>query len=97
MKLSHLYKISGTGLLAVSLAIIPYTTSAQAQVNADPEIEVIETEDNSFDWSWLGLLGLLGLAGLAGLGGKNNQDRQANRNTEPFPETTTRRSDSQDL
>ncbi len=96
MKLSHLYRISGTGLLAVSLAIIPFTISAQAQVNAEPEIEIIETEDNGFDWGWLGLFGLLGLAGLAGLGGKKNQGNYEEINTEPFPEAPTRRNDSQD-
>ena len=93
MKLSNIYKISGTGLLAVCLTIIPFTTSAQAQVNAEPEIAVIETEDNGFDWGWLGLFGLLGLAGLGGLSGKNNHNSHENRNTEPFPEAPARRSD----
>ena len=97
MKLSNIYKISGTGLIALSLAIIPFTTSSQAQVNTEPEIEVIETEDDGFDWGWLGLLGLLGLAGLSGLGGKSNSnDRHENRHTESFPEAPANRTDLPD-
>ena len=93
MKLSHIQKIWGTGMLAVSLIIIPFTTSAQAQIDAEPEIEIVETEDNGFDWGWLGLFGLLGLAGLSGLGGK--RDRQTTIiNTEPFPEAPTRPSNN---
>lgn len=65
MKLSTIYKLSGTSLLALSLAIIPFTTSTQAQINSEPGVGVVET-DSGFDWSLLGLLGLLGLAGLAG-------------------------------
>ena len=89
MKLSNLYKLSGTGLLAISLAVIPFTASSQAQVDDEPGIAVVETEDNSFDWGWLGLIGLLGLAGLAGKGGHRETNRDV-RGTEPFPETTTR-------
>ena len=62
--ISTIYKLSGTSLLALSLAVIPFTTSAQAQIN-EPGV-VVETENSGFDWSLLGLLGLLGLAGLAG-------------------------------
>ena len=96
MKLSHIRKISRIGLLAFSLIIIPFSTSSQAQINTEPEIEIIETEDNSFDWGWLGLLGLLGLAGLGGLSGGKKQDSYEQINTEPFPEAPTRRNDSQD-
>ena len=66
--ISTIYKLAGTSLLAFSLAVIPFTTSAQAQIN-EPGV-VVETEDDGFDWSLLGLLGLIGLAGLAG---KNKQ------------------------
>lgn len=94
MKLSNIYKLSGTGLLAISLAIIPFAKSGQAQLNTDPELTVVETEDDSFDWGWLGLLGLLGLAGLAGKSNKsthhNNHDT---RTTEPFPESPVSRTD----
>lgn len=78
-------------LIAVSMIVIPFTTSAQAQTNeVEPGIAVVETEDNSFDWGWLGLLGLLGLAGLAG---KNNHKGHEVRTTENFPEAPARRND----
>lgn len=88
MKSNSIYKIFGASLLTVSIATIPFTTSAQAQIDADPERVVIE-EENDFDWGWLGLLGLLGLAGLAG---KNKRNHEV-RTTEPFPESTTRRTE----
>lgn len=88
MKLSKISKFSGMSLLAISLAIVPFTKSGQAQLETEPEIAVVETEDNSFDWGWLGLLGLLGLAGLAG---KNNRrEHHEVRGTEPFPESPDR-------
>ena len=93
MKLSNLYKLSGTGLLAISLAVIPFTASSQAQVEAEPGVAVIETEDDSFDWGWLGLLGLLGLAGLAGKNKQHETHREV-RGTEPFPENPSTRTDS---
>ncbi|MBE9045083.1 hypothetical protein IQ255_11820 [Pleurocapsales cyanobacterium LEGE 10410] len=93
MKLSNIYKLSGTGLLAMSLAIIPFTKSGLTQVNTDPDVAVIETEDDGFDWGWLGLLGLLGLGGLAGKSNKSSHHEV--RNTEPFPEAPASRSDSQ--
>ncbi len=96
MKLSTIYKLSGTSLLALSLAIIPFTTPGQAQIGAEEDIAVVETEDNGFDW---GLLGLLGLLGLAGLAGKNKQTHsnyetrtttEPRTGTEPFPEAPGR-------
>ena len=88
MKLSKLYKFSGTSLLALSLAVIPFTISAQAQVDAEPGVIVETEEEDGFDWGWLGLLGLLGLAGLAG---KNKTTHyETRRDTEPFPETPAR-------
>jgi MYXO-CTERM domain-containing protein len=93
MKLSHLYKLSGAGLLAISLAVIPFSALGQAQTETD-STEIVTTEDDNSDWGWLGLLGLLGLAGLAG---KNkNRDTNTHReveNTQPFPETPSRRID----
>ena len=92
MKLSNIYKLSGTGLLAISLAVIPFTKSGQAQLNTDPEVTVVETEDDGFDWGWLGLLGLLGLAGLAGKSNSSsNHNSHETRNTEPFPESPASR------
>ena len=90
MKLSNIYKLSGTGLLAISLAVIPFTASSQAQVGDEPGVAIVETEDNSFDWGWLGLLGLLGLAGLAGKNKQHETHHQA-RGTEPFPEAPANR------
>ena len=92
MKVPNIYQVSCTSLLAISLAIIPFTTPGQAQTN--PDVAVVETEDNDFDW---GLLGLLGLIGLAGLAGKNkHQDTHRDvRGTEPFPEAPANRTDSE--
>ena len=90
MKLSTIYKLSGTSLLALSLAILPFTTPGQAQIDTERDVAVVETEDDGFDWGWLGLLGLLGLAGLAG---KNKQTNyETTTHTEPFPEAPGRRS-----
>ena len=94
MKLSNLYKLSGTSLLAISLAVIPFTASSQAQVDDEPGVAIVETEDDGFDWGWLGLLGLLGLAGLAGKN-KNHETHREVRGTEPFPESPANRTDTQ--
>ena len=90
MKLAQMYKLSGTAVLAISLAVLPFNSSGQAQT--EPEVEVIETEENSFDWGWLGLLGLLGLAGLAGK--NSSRDRHDARGTEDFPTAPANRTDS---
>ena len=95
MKLTKIYQLSGMSLLAVSLAVVPFTKSsqAQAQTGTEPQVSVVKTEDDGFDWGWLGLLGLLGLAGLAG---KNkSQEHHEVRGTEPFPESPVDRSDTQ--
>ena len=94
MKLSDIYKLSGTGLLAISLAVIPFTASSQAQVGDEPGVAIVETEDDGFDWGWLGLLGLIGLAGLAGKN-KNKETHHEVRGTEPFPESPASRTDTQ--
>ena len=86
MKISSICRQTCGSLLAISLATIPFTTVAQAQIDSEPEAVLVE-EENDFDWGWLGLLGLLGLAGLAG---KNNNNKREVRNTESFPETTER-------
>lgn len=90
MKLSHLYKLSGAGLLALSLAVIPFSALGQAQTETD-STEVVTTEDDNSDWGWLGLLGLLGLAGLAGK--KNNSTHREVGTAQPFPDTPSRRID----
>jgi MYXO-CTERM domain-containing protein len=64
-------KLIGTGVLTLTIAILPLTPAVQAQVTAPPRTNVVPrttTDDsrNDFDWGWLGLIGLLGLAGLSG-------------------------------
>lgn len=78
-------------LLALSMVFVPFTVSVQAQTDSEiePGIAVVETEDEGFDWGWLGLTGLLGLAGLAGKN-KHNDRQVVNRDTESFPQTTER-------
>ncbi|MEN9518683.1 MAG: hypothetical protein RLZZ381_1271 [Cyanobacteriota bacterium] len=93
MKLSYLYKLSSAGLLAISLAIIPFSALGQAQTETD-SVDTVAVEEDNFDWGWLGLLGLLGLAGLAG----KNKHRDTNSHREvgtaqSFPETPSRRID----
>ena len=90
MKLTQIYKFSGTAVLAISLAVLPFSNSAQAQT--EPGVAVVETEEDSFDWGWLGLLGLLGLAGLAGK--NSSRDRHDARGTEDFPTAPANRTDS---
>ncbi|HEY9768778.1 MAG TPA: WGxxGxxG family protein [Coleofasciculaceae cyanobacterium] len=90
MKLSHLYKLSGAGLLAISLAVIPFSALGQTQTETD-SVETVAVEDDSFDWGWLGLLGLLGLAGLAGKNKhRNNSTHSEVGNTQPFPKNPSR-------
>lgn len=83
MKRSNLSKVFSTGVLTLSMAILPLvmplTLPASAQV-FEPGVEsegIYETEDD-FDWGWLGLIGLFGLAGL---GGRKRQDTTAYRET----------------
>ncbi|MBE9160287.1 WGxxGxxG-CTERM domain-containing protein [Nodosilinea sp. LEGE 06152] len=68
MKINALSKWIGASALAVSMAVLPsLNMPAQATAN-DPvaPTQNVATEDDGFDWGWLGLLGLLGLAGLKG-------------------------------
>jgi hypothetical protein len=48
----------------------PDATAPLNAPEATDEVEV-ETENDGFDWGWLGLLGLIGLAGLS----RKNDDR----------------------
>lgn len=98
MKFSHIYKLSSTTLLAIALTVIPFKALGQVQTETPQtdSVEVVTPEDNNFDWGWLGLLGLLGLAGLAG----KNKHRDTNTHrevdsTQPFPQGSSDRSDSQ--
>ncbi|MGG6296944.1 WGxxGxxG family protein [Leptolyngbya sp. AN02str] len=76
MKNASLKKIVGTSALALSLTVLSGGIAAQAQDTVPggtvTETEV-ETDDDGFDWGWLGLLGLLGLAGLRG---RDDDDRR---------------------
>jgi MYXO-CTERM domain-containing protein len=62
-------KTVGVGILTLSMAILPLSIPAQAQVTqprTDTAPRTTVDDRNDFDWGWLGLIGLLGLAGLAG-------------------------------
>ncbi|MBD2460273.1 WGxxGxxG-CTERM domain-containing protein [Oscillatoria sp. FACHB-1407] len=49
------------------------TAPIDAPETTDSVETEVETEDDGFDWGWLGLLGLIGLAGLT----RKNDDRVA--------------------
>jgi LPXTG-motif cell wall-anchored protein len=80
MKISNVSKLIGAGVLAASVAVVPFTLPASAQTGTGtgtgsdttttttaPSATVDNTADNNdTDWGWLGLLGLTGLAGLLG-------------------------------
>jgi hypothetical protein len=78
MKISNLSKFVGAGVLAASVAVLPFHLPASAQNNTGTGSDTTTTapsqgvgtdnyeNDNNFDWGWLGLLGLAGLGGLAG-------------------------------
>jgi MYXO-CTERM domain-containing protein len=55
-----------TGVLAVSVTVLPIAAPLEAQQPGTPrpETRAVDTDDNDFPWGLLGLLGLLGLAGL---------------------------------
>lgn len=90
MKVSHLTKLVGAGVIAASLTIVPLRASAQTQSPAGTETSPTDTltapttgtsgtgdvadTDTDNDFDW-GWLGLIGLAGLAGLAGKKRDDR----------------------
>jgi hypothetical protein len=87
MQRYNLFKIVGIGVISLSAAIAPLVLPASAQVNA-PETETSRTtQDNDFDWGWLGLLGLAGLAGLAG---KKHSDNTVRRDPDPLNRGTYR-------
>ena len=61
-----------SGILALSLSVLPLGLSAMAQTGGQgyqgyqdkTTTTTRSTESGRSDWGWLGLLGLLGLAGL---------------------------------
>jgi MYXO-CTERM domain-containing protein len=79
MQISKLSKLVGAGIIAATVAVVPFNLPASAQSNTGADSTTgtttgtttsqgvdNTTRDNDFDWGWLGLLGLGGLAGLAG-------------------------------
>lgn len=91
MKISVLNKALWSSAFAASIATLAFALPVKAQTDTtvpgtDTDTEVVETEDDGFDW---GILGLLGLAGLAGLSRKRD-DRQAYRDPSVDPATSTR-------
>ncbi|HEY9631793.1 MAG TPA: WGxxGxxG family protein [Coleofasciculaceae cyanobacterium] len=76
MRISNLSKFVGAGILAATVAVVPFNLPASAQNNTSTDNTTTTTapnqgvdntnRENNFDWGWLGLLGLGGLAGLAG-------------------------------
>jgi LPXTG-motif cell wall-anchored protein len=75
MKFSTISNLIGAGVIAASVATVPFNLPASAQTNTAPDTTTTTTtqqgvdntdNNNDFDWGWLGLLGLGGLAGLAG-------------------------------
>jgi hypothetical protein len=102
MKFSNVSKLIGAGVLAASVAVVPFTPPASAQSNTAPDNTTTTTDstnqgvsnadynnDNDFDWGWLGLLGLAGLAGLAGR--KRHDDVRYRSNVDEVGSTTYRR------
>ncbi len=66
----NLTQVVSAGFLTLSMAMLPLTLPANAQVT-DPRVETTPRttrveQRQDFDWGWLGLIGLFGLAGLAG-------------------------------
>ncbi|WGV28352.1 WGxxGxxG family protein [Halotia branconii] len=87
----NITKAVGAGFLALSIAILPLTLPAKAQVT-EPRVETVPRttvyERKDFDWGWLGLIGLLGLAGLAG---KKRSDEPTRYRDPSAPGATTYR------
>lgn len=73
MKISSFSKFVGAGVIAASLAVLPFTLPGQAQndattTNTQQNGETVKYNPNHTngdnDLGWIGLLGLAGLAGL---------------------------------
>ncbi|PZO14389.1 MAG: hypothetical protein DCF25_15010 [Leptolyngbya foveolarum] len=92
MKNKSLATWLGTGAIALSFAVLPSTLPASAQTTTDPiepdgVVLAPTTEDDGFDWGWLGLIGL---AGLAGLKGRDRDDNRATYTDRTTSDRTTR-------
>jgi MYXO-CTERM domain-containing protein len=95
MKSSKFVTSAKLGLLAASLAILPYALPASAQTTTTPGNGGVNTdttgetryvrENDGFDWGWLGLLGLAGLLGLS------RKREEPTRYTDPDASRTTSR------
>ncbi|HBB32902.1 MAG TPA: hypothetical protein DDZ80_25975 [Cyanobacteria bacterium UBA8803] len=94
MNISSFSKLVGAGVIAATLAVVPFSTQVQAQDTApgtgtytapNTNTDAGYTEDDDMDWGWLGLLGLAGLAGLAGR--KRNEPA---RYADPDPDVRVR-------
>jgi MYXO-CTERM domain-containing protein len=68
MKASLLFKVIRTGILFLSLAVLPLGMITIAQNPTPTPYTSVRTEnverDRGDNWGWLGLLGLAGLLGL---------------------------------
>jgi MYXO-CTERM domain-containing protein len=68
MKNSLLFKVIRTGILLLSLAMLPLGVIATAQNPTATPYTSVRTEnidrDRGDSWGWIGLLGLAGLLGL---------------------------------
>jgi hypothetical protein len=100
MMTSNLTKVIGAGVLSLSMAMMPLTLPAKAQVTqpgttpgvTEPGVQTTPRttvrEEGDFDWGWLGLIGLFGLAGLLGKNRTNEPTRYRDPST---PGATTYR------
>ena len=65
MKLAAWKEVVMAVVLAMSMVILPLAPSIDAQQRSPiTEPRAVDTDDDGFPWSLLGLLGLIGLAGL---------------------------------
>ncbi len=87
----NITKVLSAGFLTLSMATLPLTLPAKAQVT-EPGVDTAPRttvyERNDFDWGWLGLIGLFGLAGLAG---KKRHDEPTRYRDPSAPGATTYR------
>jgi MYXO-CTERM domain-containing protein len=81
--MSNVTKTIGAGVLTLSMAVLPLTVPATAQVTdaprTDAPLRTTAYDRNDVDWGWLGLVGLFGLAGLAG----RRRDEEPTRYRDP--------------
>ena len=61
-----LIALGTASLITVSSPALSQTTTPAATNDNATQVQNRNTDDEGFDWGWLGLLGLIGLAGLRG-------------------------------